>query len=56
MSNLRSANMTFFGQVGRRNRATAATAMNQDSSRSHSIFTIAIDSSEPDSAGVAGQV
>ena len=35
----------FRWQVGKKNRATAATAMNQDSSRSHSIFTITVESS-----------
>ena len=30
-------------QVGKRNRAVGATAMNQDSSRSHSIFTITVE-------------
>ncbi|MCO5571230.1 hypothetical protein L7F22_024966 [Adiantum nelumboides] len=39
--------------VGKKNRAVGATAMNQDSSRSHSIFTITVESSsiEPQANG-----
>ena len=33
-------------QVGKKNRSVGATAMNQDSSRSHSIFTITIEMTE----------
>ena len=33
-------------QAGRKNRATGETAMNERSSRSHSIFTITIEQSE----------
>eukprot|EP00741_Cyanophora_paradoxa_P003300 tig00000692_g3207.t1 len=33
-------------QVGKKNRTVGATLMNQDSSRSHSIFTITIETSE----------
>lgn len=44
-------------QVGKKNRVTAATAMNQDSSRSHSVFTITVESSTgggiDDATGVA---
>ena len=32
--------------VGKKNRSVGATAMNADSSRSHSIFTITIETSE----------
>eukprot|EP00898_Chlorokybus_atmophyticus_P006255 jgi/Chlat1/6630/Chrsp482S00879 len=42
-------------QVGKKNRTVGATLMNQDSSRSHSIFTITIESSDrssdPNSSG-----
>jgi len=44
-------------QVGRQNRATASTAMNKDSSRSHSIFTITIESSvDGGDSGAAAEV
>jgi kinesin family protein 3/17 len=33
-------------QVGKKNRMVGATAMNQDSSRSHSIFTITIETTD----------
>lgn len=33
-------------QVGKKNRVVGATLMNQDSSRSHSIFTITIEATE----------
>jgi len=36
--------------VGQKNRTVGSTLMNQDSSRSHSIFTITIETSEPDPA------
>lgn len=36
--------------VGQKNRTVGATLMNQDSSRSHSIFTITVETSEPDPA------
>ncbi len=41
-------------QVGRKNRQTAATAMNKDSSRSHSVLTITVESSEADGSLAAG--
>ena len=33
-------------QAGKKNRSTGATLMNQTSSRSHSIFTITVETSE----------
>ena len=33
-------------QVGKKNKSVGATAMNKDSSRSHSIFTITIETLE----------
>lgn len=33
-------------QVGKKNRVVGATVMNQDSSRSHSIFSITIEATE----------
>ena len=33
-------------QVGRKNRSVGATLMNQDSSRSHSIFTVTVETME----------
>eukprot|EP00798_Chlamydomonas_sp_ICE-L_P001632 gene1632-33022_t len=39
--------------VGRKNRSTGATAMNQDSSRSHSIFTITVEMTEKYDAAAA---
>lgn len=45
-------------QVGKKNRVVGATLMNQDSSRSHSIFTITIDATDrfnPADPGVALQ-
>ena len=33
-------------EVGKKNRTTGATLMNQDSSRSHSIFTVTVETSE----------
>ncbi|GBF89159.1 kinesin-II motor protein [Raphidocelis subcapitata] len=45
-------------QVGKKNRSVGATMMNQDSSRSHSIFSITIETTErtapPAAAGGAG--
>jgi len=38
-------------EVGQRNRSTAATLMNNESSRSHSIFTVTIETSEADEEG-----
>ena len=35
-------------QTGKTNRSTGATAMNQTSSRSHSIFTIVVECGESD--------
>jgi hypothetical protein len=43
-------------QVGKKNRVVGATLMNQDSSRSHSIFTITIEATDcfnPTDTGVA---
>ena len=40
--------MEKYMEVGFKNRATRATNMNAESSRSHSIFTIYIDSQETD--------
>jgi kinesin family member 3B len=37
--------------AGRRNRATGATLMNAHSSRSHSIFTVTVETSEPGADG-----
>ena len=37
--------------VGSKNRSVGATQMNQDSSRSHSIFTIVVESSAPGADG-----
>ena len=47
--------MHSFTQLGKKNRAVGATAMNQDSSRSHSIFTITVETSscEPTENGKA---
>jgi hypothetical protein len=42
-------------QVGKKNRVVGATMMNQESSRSHSIFTITIEATDrfnPSDAGV----
>ena len=39
-------------QVGKKNRSVGATLMNQDSSRSHSIFTITIETIEQTQAQV----
>lgn len=36
-------------EVGFKNRSTAATLMNKDSSRSHSVFTIYIETQEGES-------
>ena len=41
-------------QVGKRNRSVGATLMNQDSSRSHSVFTITVEAAAAASSGVAG--
>lgn len=43
--------MEQYMEVGFKNRATRATNMNAESSRSHSIFTIYIDSQENDDKG-----
>lgn len=43
-------------QVGKKNRATAATAINQDSSRSHSVFTVTVESSAAAGVGDAAGV
>lgn len=41
-------------QVGKKNRVVGATLMNQDSSRSHSIFTITIEATERFNSADAG--
>lgn len=41
-------------QVGQKNRAVGSTLMNQDSSRSHSIFTITIETREKIQTPVKG--
>lgn len=43
--------MEQYMEIGFKNRATRATNMNAESSRSHSIFTIYIDSQETDELG-----
>jgi hypothetical protein len=43
--------MQHYMDIGFNNRATRATNMNAESSRSHSIFTIYIDSQEVDDKG-----
>lgn len=43
--------MQKFMDVGFKNRAVRQTAMNKESSRSHSIFTIHIESEETDELG-----
>jgi kinesin family protein 3/17 len=40
--------------AGRRNRSVGATLMNQDSSRSHSIFTITVEATERAADGGGG--
>ena len=45
------ANMQKYMEIGFKNRATRATNMNAESSRSHSIFSIYIDSQEQDDKG-----
>ena len=45
-SSLSYDDMHVFGQVGKKNKSVGATAMNKDSSRSHSIFTITIETLE----------
>lgn len=40
-------------QVGRKNRSVASTLMNQDSSRSHSVFTITIETADKADSGAA---
>ena len=45
------AKMEKYMEMGFSNRATRATNMNAESSRSHSIFTIYIDSQENDDKG-----
>ena len=40
-------------QVGRKNRSVGATLMNQDSSRSHSIFAITIEIASLPAGGAA---
>ena len=43
--------MERFMEIGFKNRAVRETAMNKESSRSHSVFTIYIESSEVDETG-----
>ncbi len=44
-----------YAQLGKKNRSVGATQMNQDSSRSHSIFTITIEMTEKyDAKGAKG--
>lgn len=40
-------------QVGKKNKSVGATLMNKDSSRSHSIFTITIETIEAGAGGVS---
>jgi Zn-dependent M16 (insulinase) family peptidase len=40
-------------QVGKKNRSVGATLMNQDSSRSHSVFSITIETIEQGPASVS---
>lgn len=40
-------------QVGKKSRSVGATLMNQDSSRSHSIFTITVEASARSTSGPA---
>jgi hypothetical protein len=45
-------------QVGKKNRVVGATMMNQDSSRSHSLFTITIEATDrfnPTDTGAGGK-
>jgi hypothetical protein len=42
-------------QVGKKNRMTGETLMNQDSSRSHAIFTITIETSQRLGGGQASR-
>jgi len=44
-----------YSQVGRKNRSVGATQMNQDSSRSHSIFSITIEVTEKFDAAAAAK-
>ena len=41
-------------QVGKKNRSVGATLMNQDSSRSHSIFTVTIETIDQGAQSVSG--
>lgn len=49
------AEMNSVQMVGKKNRQTGATLMNQDSSRSHSIFTITIETTEKYDAKEGGK-
>ena len=42
-------------QVGKKNRSVGATLMNQDSSRSHSIFTITVERLQQGTGEVSGR-
>ena len=49
-----NANHLPVAQVGKRNRSVGATLMNQDSSRSHSVFTVTIEAAAAASSSTAG--
>jgi hypothetical protein len=42
-------------QVGKKNRSVGATLMNQDSSRSHSVFTVTVECVEQGADAVRGR-
>ena len=48
------ANLEKVLELGSKNRSVGATLMNVDSSRSHSIFTIEVESSQPNAMGKEG--
>lgn len=43
-------------QVGKKNRSVGATLMNQDSSRSHSIFSVTVEASARPTSGPDGAI
>lgn len=43
-------------QAGKKNRTVGATLMNQDSSRSHSVFTITVEAAEMAAEGQQGSI
>ncbi len=45
------SDIELYMDLGTKNRMTGETAMNKDSSRSHSIFTIYVETAETDSKG-----